>query len=195
MRCTVPLSYRLVLVHWTTEYKDETSELREAERQIYYGTVSGLWQRRILGRMDVYVFGTVHAAFQIGVYAARWQKRSTGPSNKECDPDPKSKSPVPAATQSDTSDKSLRYHLSAHCWTCPVHRAKLARGAEGHQLHKAGEVTVARRNQAQSTHPLTKDDHASDKESVKQMGGENDDYEVVSTTTTSNSTNDSQPLT
>ncbi|KAG8734929.1 hypothetical protein FRC10_011204, partial [Ceratobasidium sp. 414] len=108
MRCMVnPVTPMPVLVHWVMEYKGETSKLQEAKRQVYYGIVSGLWQRRILGRMDDYVFGTAQAGIEITVYAARWEKRSTD-SKKKGDSDTKPKSSVPAATRSDTSNKSSK---------------------------------------------------------------------------------------
>ncbi|KAG9103745.1 hypothetical protein FRC06_008477 [Ceratobasidium sp. 370] len=108
MRCTVNPNYSLALLHWVTEYKSEASRLPEVERQVYYGIVSGLWQRRILGRIDDYVFGTAHAGSDLIVYAARWEKRSTNSSNEEADSDPKPKSPAPVAARSDTSNKSLK---------------------------------------------------------------------------------------
>ncbi|KAG8740119.1 hypothetical protein FRC10_004748, partial [Ceratobasidium sp. 414] len=108
MRCMVNLvAPMLALVHWVTEYKGETSKLQDVKRQVYYGIVSGLWQRRILGRMDDYVFGTAQAGSEITVYAARWEKRSTD-SKKKGDSDMKPKSPVPAATRSNTSNKSSK---------------------------------------------------------------------------------------
>ncbi|GAB1526800.1 hypothetical protein RhiTH_009972 [Rhizoctonia solani] len=61
----------LELVHWVTEYKK--SDLAAVQRQVYYGMVSSLWQRRALGRMEDFVFGAAHNEQDLMVYAARWE--------------------------------------------------------------------------------------------------------------------------
>lgn len=71
MSCMVNSIGRLLLVHWVTEYQDEKQMIGISERQIYCGIVAALWQRRILGRFDDYVFGTAQGGVRVCVYAAR----------------------------------------------------------------------------------------------------------------------------
>ncbi|QRW17480.1 hypothetical protein RhiXN_05482 [Rhizoctonia solani] len=71
LTCTTDMVDTLELVHWVTEYKK--SDLAAVQRQVYYGMVSSLWQRRALGRMEDFVFGAAHNEQDLMVYAARWE--------------------------------------------------------------------------------------------------------------------------
>ncbi|KAF8703693.1 hypothetical protein RHS03_06176, partial [Rhizoctonia solani] len=71
LTCTTDMVDTLELVHWVTEYKK--SDLAAVQRQVYYGMVSSLWQRRALGRMEDFVFGAAHNEQDLVVYAARWE--------------------------------------------------------------------------------------------------------------------------
>ncbi|KAG8735529.1 hypothetical protein FRC12_018027 [Ceratobasidium sp. 428] len=72
LACTSIEPQFLELVHWVTEFK--LVDLDGVRRQICYGMVSSLWQRRAIGRMNDFVFGTAHAATSMTVYAARWER-------------------------------------------------------------------------------------------------------------------------
>ncbi|KAG8706055.1 hypothetical protein FRC08_001303 [Ceratobasidium sp. 394] len=159
MSCMVNSADSLALVHWVMEYKGEISKLEEVGRQVYYGMVSGLWQRRILGRMDDCVFGTAHAGSFVAVYAARWEKRPTGSLNRDGPSHPKSKSLAPVATR------------RTNPWSSRSKKTLTTDGGESNQdkVRPDSDLILA---------PI-KEDYASDKESAKAMGGENGDYQIV----------------
>ncbi|KAG8692743.1 hypothetical protein FRC09_010991, partial [Ceratobasidium sp. 395] len=70
--CTSTEPQFLEFVHWVTEHR--LVDLDGVRRQTCYGMASSLWQRRVLGRMNDFVFGTAHAAISMTVYAARWER-------------------------------------------------------------------------------------------------------------------------
>ncbi|QRW15498.1 hypothetical protein RhiLY_14497 [Ceratobasidium sp. AG-Ba] len=87
--CTVNKAPRLELAHWIVEYEKSEDQLKSVERQVYYGMVSSLWQRRALGYMDQFVFATAHVGQQLTVYAATWEEgtlKNPAPSRAGSDP-------------------------------------------------------------------------------------------------------------
>lgn len=98
--CTVHEVQSLELVHWVLEYKK--TEGLAVQRQIYYGLVSSLWQRRALGRMGDFVFGLAQSKHHVTVYAARWEKGSLQ-NPRETD-----KSPVDLTASLDNLSLSTR---------------------------------------------------------------------------------------
>ncbi|KAG9085947.1 hypothetical protein FRC06_003351 [Ceratobasidium sp. 370] len=82
LNSTVQQHQHSYLVHWVIEYK--TLAIEDVKRQVLYGMTSGLYQRRALGRLDDFVFGTAHAGSGLVVYAARWE---TWPSEAQPPPD------------------------------------------------------------------------------------------------------------
>ncbi|QRV90529.1 hypothetical protein RhiJN_18547 [Ceratobasidium sp. AG-Ba] len=91
LTCAVKSFGPLELVHWVIEHNASNHD--HVQRQVYYGMVSSLWQRRALGRMKDFVFGMAHADVDIRIYAARWEKKSTAKAEA-----------VASATQGDSSE-------------------------------------------------------------------------------------------
>ncbi|KAG8747100.1 hypothetical protein FRC12_014159 [Ceratobasidium sp. 428] len=69
--CTNAETQLLEFVHWVTEYKQV--DTAEVCRKVCYGMASSLWQRRAIGRINDFVFGTGLAGHSLTVYAARWE--------------------------------------------------------------------------------------------------------------------------
>ncbi|KAG8731111.1 hypothetical protein FRC12_019893 [Ceratobasidium sp. 428] len=69
--CTSAEPQLLEYVHWVTDYRQ--ADMAEVCRKVCYGMVSSLWQRRALGRMNDFVFGTGLAGHSLTVYAAQWE--------------------------------------------------------------------------------------------------------------------------
>ncbi|QRV75708.1 hypothetical protein RhiJN_03723 [Ceratobasidium sp. AG-Ba] len=77
LACTPGIPEYLEFVHWVTEFKGNNLDV--VCRQVCYGMVSSLWQRRALGRMEDLVFGTAHSLDTLVVYVARWIKEAKVP--------------------------------------------------------------------------------------------------------------------
>ncbi|KAB5590209.1 hypothetical protein CTheo_6356 [Ceratobasidium theobromae] len=92
-------------LHWATEYKQD--DPLAVSRQTRMAMVSGLYQRRALGFMDHFVFGTAHSGNRLDVFAGRWESvkspadQATGASPAEEDA-PKSQA-TPDQKDQDTT--------------------------------------------------------------------------------------------
>ncbi|KAB5589561.1 hypothetical protein CTheo_6987 [Ceratobasidium theobromae] len=63
--------HTLAVLHWATEYTQD--DALAASRQTRMAMVSGLYQRRALGFIDHFVFGTAHSGNRLEVFAGRWE--------------------------------------------------------------------------------------------------------------------------
>ncbi|KAG8710250.1 hypothetical protein FRC09_000224 [Ceratobasidium sp. 395] len=153
LACTSIEPQFLELVHWVTEFK--LVDLDGVRRQTCYGMVSSLWQRRVLGRMNDFVFGTAHAATSMTVYAARWEpvesmEQPTEPgnvsspnvaagANKTTSDEPglsKSASPIGSRSKSGLGEKNVA--------TSSTINSQAGDSRERHQIkiYKIGEYTT-----------------------------------------------------
>ncbi|CAE6436972.1 unnamed protein product [Rhizoctonia solani] len=77
------------VLHWVTEYKRELG-LKESRRQVHEALTSALYQRRALGFMDHFVFGTSHHnQTLLEVVAATWVSADDKADPAQPEPEPK----------------------------------------------------------------------------------------------------------
>ncbi|KAF8595582.1 hypothetical protein BDV93DRAFT_528578 [Ceratobasidium sp. AG-I] len=92
-----------LVLHWATEFKQDHS--RGAEQKLFRALVSGLYQRRALGFLDHFVFGTAHhSGAALDVFAATWEvpkegQESTGSASQQ---------EIPGSEAPDIAQKVVR---------------------------------------------------------------------------------------
>jgi hypothetical protein len=80
---TVQLSPKLQILHWATEYKINGASEGEVQRQTMMAMATGLNQRRALGFLDHFVFGTAHLGKSLQVFAGTWGLKQVQPPTQE----------------------------------------------------------------------------------------------------------------
>ncbi|KAB5589563.1 hypothetical protein CTheo_6989 [Ceratobasidium theobromae] len=108
------------VLHWTTEYTQD--DALAASRQTRMAMVSGLYQRRALGFIDHFVFGTAHSGNRLEVFAGRWESvgspadQETGDAPTQATPDQTDQDTTPPEAVGSTSNlpKMDKYEIKIY---------------------------------------------------------------------------------